>query len=130
MRSVKANIYIVEDEVLIADDLAGYLEEIGHNIVGISDNMIGAYTGICNSLPDVVLLDIHLNSSADGVELGARITDELDIPIIYVSAHIDPETRKRAAATKPVSFLSKPFDNAELDVAIKFAVGKAKKFFK
>ncbi len=126
----KANIYIVEDEVIIADDLAGSLEEYGYTIEGISDNMLGAFEGIKTSKPDVVLLDIHLNSSSDGIELGKRITEELGIPIIYVSAHIDQKTRLRAEATHPVSFITKPFEPAELNVAIKFAVGKANKFLK
>ena len=130
MLQPKANIYIVEDEVIIADDLAGSLAEYGHTIQGISDNMLGAFDGIKTSKPDVVLLDIHLNSSSDGIELGKRITEELHIPIIYVSAHIDRETRLRAEATHPVGFITKPFESAELNVAIKFAVGKANKFLK
>ena len=111
MLQPKANIYIVEDEVIIADDLAGSLEEYGYTVLGISDNMLGAFEGIRTSQPDVVLLDIHLNSSADGIELGERITNELGIPIIYVSAHIDTNTRQRAEKTNPVSFITKPFES-------------------
>lgn len=130
MLQPNAKVYIVEDEVIIADDLAGALEEYGYTVVGISDNMLGALEGIRSTKPDVVLLDIHLNSSADGIELGHRISQELSIPIIYVSAHIDKETRKRAEKTLPVSFITKPFEPAELNVAIKFAVGKGTKFLK
>ena len=106
----KANIYIVENEVLIADDLAESLEEYGYTIVGISDNALGGFEGIKTSKPDVVVLDINLDSSADGIDLGERVSSELNVPIIYVSAYIDRATRARAEKTNPVSFLSKPFD--------------------
>lgn len=124
----KADIFIVEDEVIIAEDLAGSLKEIGHNVVGVEHNSDDAIQPIRDSDPDVVLLDIHIEGEQDGVELGQSIRDELDLPIIYISAYIDSATRSRAMKTDPVSFLSKPFDSKELEVAIKFAIGKGNKF--
>lgn len=124
----KADIFIVEDEVIIAEDLAGSLKDIGHNVVGILHNSDVAIRTIQAADPDVVLLDIHIEGAQDGIELGQSIKDELGLPIIYISAYIDPATRTRAMLTNPVSFLSKPFDDKELEVAIKFALGKGNKF--
>lgn len=124
----QADIFIVEDEVIIAEDLAGSLKDIGHTVVGMEHDADGALEAIKATDPDVVLLDIHVEGVKDGIELGQSIRDELDLPIIYISAYIDPVTRTRAMQTNPVSFLSKPFDDKELEVAIKFAIGKGNKF--
>lgn len=124
----KTDIFIVEDEVIIAEDLAGSLEEMGHKVVGIADNADDAIAGIKTADPQIVLLDINIEGEKDGIDLGAQIQGELRIPIVYISAFIDADTRKRAQQTGPVSFLSKPFDARELEVAIKFALGKGNKF--
>ena len=124
----KADIFLVEDEVIIAEDLAGSLTGIGHNVVGMADNAKDAMLAIKQSEPEVVLLDINIEGDRDGIDLGDQIKSELGLPIIYISAYIDAQTRKRAQKTGPVSFLSKPFDEKELEVAIKFALGKGNKF--
>jgi two-component system, LytTR family, response regulator LytT len=123
----RSEIFIVEDEVIIAEDLAGSLKEMGHEVVGIADNSDQAIQSIRESGPQVVILDIHINGTKDGIELGQIIRDEFKLPIIYISAYIDIETRRRAQRTNPVSFLSKPFDDKEVEVAIKFALGKGNK---
>ena len=123
MLSPKGRIQIVEDEFIIAEDLKGALHDIGHTVVGMAETYQEAVEHFSAHDPDLVLLDINLGGKEDGIGLG-RILSEKNIPFIYISAYIDVKTREKAEATGPVAFLIKPFDLAQLEVNIKFALGR------
>ncbi len=122
MLSPKANIQIVEDEFIIAEDLRGALEEIGHTVIGVAESFDEAVAHFDRQRADLVLLDINLEGKAEGIKCG-KILAEKGIPFIYISAYIDSKTRELAEATGPKAFMVKPFDFAELEVQIKFALG-------
>ena len=122
MLSPTARIQIVEDEFIIAEDLRGALEDIGHQVVGIAESYNEALEHFEANKADLVLLDINLEGNAEGIKLG-KLLAEKRIPFIYISAYIDAKTREAAERTKPHGFIVKPFDFAELEVQIKFAIG-------
>ncbi len=122
MLSPKATIQIVEDEFIIAEDLRGALEDIGHTVIGVAESYDEAVAHFDKQRADLVLLDINLEGKAEGIKCG-KILAERGIPFIYVSAYIDSKTREMAEATGPKAFMVKPFDFAELEVQIKFALG-------
>ena len=107
-------ILIVEDEVLIALDLRTLVEESGHVVVGIVDFADYAIATATRQRPDVVLMDIALAGSRDGIDAALELRERLDIPSLFVSAHPDLPLRKRAEAAKPVGFLIKPVDEGML----------------
>ena len=122
MFSPKARIQIVEDEFIIAEDLRGALEDIGHTVVGVAESYNEAVEHFDANKPELVLLDINLEGNAEGIKCG-QLLNERNIPFIYISAYIDATTRKNADTTKPKGFIVKPFDLAELEVQIKYALG-------
>lgn len=122
MLSPKARIQIVEDEFIIAEDLRGALEEIGHTVVGVAESYDEALDHFEKNKPELVLLDINLEGEAEGIKCGAFL-QEHGIPFIYISAYIDSSTREKAESTLPKAFMVKPFDMAELEVNIKHALG-------
>lgn len=122
MLSPKARIQIVEDEFIIAEDLRGALEDIGHEVIGVAESYQEALEHFEAIRADLVLLDINLEGNAEGIKLGEML-NEKRIPFIYISAYIDAKTREAAESTKPKAFMVKPFDFAELEVQIKFALG-------
>jgi FixJ family two-component response regulator len=59
----------------------------------------------------------------NGIELQRRIrTERPKLPVIFISAHNDDETRQRALDEGAASFLYKPSDAEELLEAIRVAV--------
>ncbi len=122
MLSPKARVQIVEDEFIISEDLRGALEEIGHTVVGIAESYDEALEHFEKHRPELVLLDINLEGDAEGIKCG-ELLKERGIPFIYISAYIDAKTREKAEATNPKAFMVKPFDMAELEVQIKYAIG-------
>ena len=119
----KPKILISEDEVIIAEDIAASLEELGYETCAI-DNGEETIEMIRETNPDLVLLDINLRGDIDGVELGARIKKEFGIPFIYLTAYADKDTIDRAKKTEPDGFLVKPFDEKNLRSAIEIALYK------
>lgn len=121
MFSPKARIQIVEDEFIIAEDLRGALEEIGHTVVGIAESYEEALTHFEENKPELVLLDINLQGEAEGIKCG-EILKTKGVPFIYISAYIDSKTRDKAESTNPKAFLTKPFDVGQLQLNIKHAL--------
>ncbi|MFD2246230.1 LytR/AlgR family response regulator transcription factor [Pontibacter ruber] len=119
----KPKILISEDEVIIAEDIAASLQELGYETCAI-DNGEATIDMIRETHPDLVLLDINLRGDIDGVELGARIKKEFGIPFIYLTAYADKATIDRAKKTEPDGFLVKPFDEKNLRSAIEIALYK------
>ncbi len=123
MLSPKCRIQIVEDEFIIAEDLKGAMEKIGHTVVGMAETYDEALEQLSETRPELVLLDINLGGNRDGIRLGELLSEQ-GIPFLYITAYIDADTREKAAATGPKAFLIKPIDFSVLDVNIKFALGK------
>ncbi|WP_347157166.1 LytR/AlgR family response regulator transcription factor [Pontibacter chitinilyticus] len=119
----KPKILISEDEVIIAEDIAASLEELGYETCAI-DTGEDTLDMIRETQPDLVLLDINLRGQADGVEIGSRIRQEFNIPFIYLTAYADKATLDRAKKTEPDGFLVKPFDEKSLRSAIEIALYK------
>ena len=74
--------------------------------------------------PDLVLMDINIKGTVDGIETAKLIKDGFKIPVIYVTSHSDGDTLDRAKATHPDGFIVKPFDDNDLRVGIALALNK------
>jgi two-component system, response regulator PdtaR len=111
-------ILIVEDELFVALDIQRMLEVDGHSIVGIAATAEEAVALAARERPNVVFMDIRLAGARDGIDAAHEIRERLDIPSIFVTANTDDHTRQRAAVTRPLGFLNKPFTQAKLRVTL------------
>ena len=118
----KASILIVEDEAVVAADLAGKLERAGYRLIGTAPKGEQAIELAKIETPDLVLMDIRLAGSLDGVETADRLRAFLNIPIVYLTAHSDAETLKRAKQTEPFGYILKPFEERDLTTQIEIAL--------
>jgi DNA-binding response OmpR family regulator len=121
------NILIVEDESLVALEISNYIKELGYNVVGIAASADRAIELVENKSVDLILMDVYLKGEKDGIEAASKIRQEHHIPVIYISAFSDDETLERAIATNPISYLTKPFNRKELQVAIKIALNRKRR---
>ncbi len=111
---------LVEDEPLVAEDLRGLVEQGGHTVVGTAATAEGALELARATSPALALVDIRLKGAEDGIHL-ARSLGRLGIGVIYLTAHSDPVTLRRAARTEPLGFITKPFLEEELLRTLLFA---------
>ena len=113
-------ILIVEDEGLIAHDLAERLKTLGHRVIDAVETGEEAVAKACGA--EIVLMDIRLDGEMDGIEAAARIRDCYRIPVVFLTAHADRATLERAKLTGPFGYLVKPLAQATLQSTIEVAV--------
>ena len=117
-------ILIVEDEMLIAANLAMQLKTIGYLITDTVPRGEDAVNAIKMDRPDLVLMDINLKGEMDGIETAAKMQAHSPMPIIYLTANTDAAHFERAKMTNPYAFLSKPFKKLDLKHAVELAAEK------
>jgi two-component system cell cycle sensor histidine kinase/response regulator CckA len=121
-----ARIMVVEDEFIVAKDLRVNLQNQGYVVTSLHSTGEQAIEAAREELPDLVLMDVVLAGRFDGVQTAEQLRQELEIPVVYLTAFSDHETIQRAKATEPFAYLLKPFDARELGVAIELALYKAR----
>jgi PAS domain S-box-containing protein len=117
-------ILIVEDESIVAMDIKCALEGLGFTVCSMVSSGEEAVTTAAENKPDLILMDIMLKGEMDGVEAAKWIHENLDIPVIFLTAYTDPTTLERAKQTEPYGYLVKPFEERELNTAIEVATYK------
>ena len=124
----KLKILIVEDEVLIAEDIAAHLRKTNFEVAGIAYDSERALDLIANRKPDAVLLDVNINGSKDGIEIGEIINEKYKLPFIYLTSYADRATVERAKVTMPYGYIVKPFDERDLMTSLEMAVFRHAQF--
>lgn len=119
-----ASILVVEDEAIVAMDIAYQLREMGYEVCATADNGEDAIAYIEKYHPDLVLMDIVIKGSMDGIETAKCIAHRFHLPVIFLTAYSDAQTVDRAAKTAPYGYLTKPFQANELRAGIEVALYK------
>ncbi len=119
-------ILVVEDEAILAEDIRESLQRQAYRVVGTVDNAADALAQVASEQPDLVMMDIHLAGGDDGIQVAARLREEVDLPVIFLTAHSDPATLDRAKRTSPYGYLVKPFEDQELRASIETAIYRHK----
>lgn len=117
-------VLIAEDEVIVASHVRRMLEHLGYETAGIVTTGEGCVASALELRPDVILMDIMLSGGMDGIRAAEKILEQVDIPILYVTAYTDQETLARAKVTEPFGFITKPFEERGLEAAIAMALYK------
>ncbi|MFN8458305.1 MAG: response regulator [Anaerolineae bacterium] len=120
----KPQIMVVEDEGIVALSLQTHLKSFGYEVPVVVASGEEAIRYVRIIQPDLILMDIRLDGSMDGIEAAANIRSYVDIPIIYLTANSDEETLQRAKITEPYGYLLKPFEERELHTTIETALYK------
>ncbi len=117
-------VLIVEDEVIVASHIRRMLENLGYTPLGIVATGEEGVAKAFELRPDVILMDVMLSGPLDGIRAAEKILEQIDIPILYVTAYTDEATLARAKVTEPFGFITKPFEERELQAAIAIALYK------
>ena len=115
-------ILIIEDEFILASELAETLESEGYEVVLMADNGQEALDFYQENDVDLVLCDININGDWDGIETVKRLISVKQVPIIYLTAFTDKDTLERAKQTFPAAYIPKPYHITNLRMAIELAI--------
>lgn len=117
-------ILVVEDEAIVARDIAQQLQSLGYAPVGIATTAQEALNMVEAQSPDLVLMDIQLSGEADGISAAENIRLRFQLPVVFLTAYSADEILQRAKLTEPFGYILKPFSERELSTTIAMALYK------
>lgn len=120
MNTIK--VIIVEDEPVVAFDLKRQLEKSGLEVTDLFESGEEILAHLNEMVPDIILMDVNLIGSLDGIDTAHEINKKYRIPILFLTANTDRDTFNRAKLTFPHAFLSKPFRLTDVLHAIDLAL--------
>lgn len=115
-------VLVVEDEAVVALDIADGLKGLGYEVVGVVDEAQQAMKKAQELRPDVVLMDVMLKGPMDGIAAAGFIHDNLHLPVVFLTAHADEATLQRAKLSQPYGYILKPFEIPELRTSIELTL--------
>lgn len=119
--AVAGQVLVIEDEAIIAMDIAGILREMGHSVTGIARTRTEAVALAMADKPDLILADIQLAENSSGIDAVNDILRQFqNIPVIFVTAF--PERLLTGKRPEPAFLITKPFSEDQLRSAISQAM--------
>jgi two-component sensor histidine kinase/AmiR/NasT family two-component response regulator len=122
----KPRILVVEDDKIITLEITERLKTFGYEVAGVASDGETALELTRKLNPDLILMDINLKGSIDGITVAEKVKEDLQIPIIYLTAYADSAIIERAKITEPYGYIVKPLDERELHSSIEIALYKHK----
>lgn len=114
-------ILIIEDEPLIAIDLKRIVQKYQYTVTDICYNSDKSLDILAKNDYDLILLDINLQGSKNGIDLAHLINEKYQKPFIFITSFADPHTLERAKVTMPSGYVVKPFNEKEVFSSIEIA---------
>jgi CheY-like chemotaxis protein/DNA-directed RNA polymerase specialized sigma24 family protein len=122
-RQMATTVLVIEDESVIAIDIAGIARELGHTVVGIAGSEREAVSIARTKRPGLVLADINLGAGGSGIAAVGKILQSMTVPVIFVTAF--PERLLTGERPEPTYLVTKPFTPDTLKAAISQALSNA-----
>lgn len=117
-----ASILVVEDDLVVRSNLEILLNELGHSITGFADNAVDALVLFSSKHPELVIADISLNGSTDGIDLVKKMNEIRKVPVLFLTAHDDENIFNKAKSACPFAFITKPIERLNLERTIELAL--------
>jgi DNA-directed RNA polymerase specialized sigma24 family protein/CheY-like chemotaxis protein len=117
---IATGILIVEDEMLIATDLEGLAEGLGHQVLGIARTQTEAVAFAKTRPPGLILADIQLADGSSGLDAVNELLASFEVPVIFITAY--PERFLTGQRPEPAFLITKPFQPAMVSAVISQAL--------
>jgi len=121
---IKPKVLVVEDELLVARDIEQQLSDLGYHPVAIATRGEDAVELVPTLRPDLILMDIQLAGSMDGIAAAQLIRNQYALPVVFLTAFTADEVLARAKLTEPFGYILKPFSERELRTVLAMALYK------
>ena len=120
MEASSAHVFIVEDDQLLATALSTQVEMLGYRIAGMANTGEDAVRGVLQSKPQVVIMDMRLGGYMTGLDAARSIRRDLEVPILFYTAHGgDSLLREEVATMGNAQLLQKPAQEKTLLAALR-----------
>lgn len=119
-KELRTNVLIIEDEPIIAADIEGLVEGLGHTVDDITATQSEAEKAAARKKPGIILADVQLADGSSGIDAVANILQQYDVPVIFITAF--PERLLTGDKPEPAYLISKPFRPENVKAAISQAL--------
>jgi two-component system, response regulator PdtaR len=103
------NVLIVENEPVAAGYLKAVIEDVGYSVCGMATTADEAVALSDQKAPDLILMEVKLPGTSDGVDAAVRINEKTHIPVVYLLEPDDASAAARIKSGNPADILVKPF---------------------
>ncbi len=117
-------ILIVEDELIIASEIRRTLQRLGYEVVDVVPDSEAALEAAHRERPDLILMDVNIDGPIDGIETAQLVREQLQRPVVFLTALSDGPTIERAKRAEPYGFIVKPFADHDLKTTVEIALYK------
>ena len=117
---IATGVLIIEDEPLIAMDIEGVVERLGHNVLGIARTHKEAVKLARGKRPGLILADIQLADGSSGLEAVNELLQSFEAPVIFITAY--PERFLTGERPEPAFLIPKPYQSATVSAVISQAL--------
>jgi DNA-binding NarL/FixJ family response regulator len=117
-------VFVVDDDPIVANLIELRLTKMGYEVSGVSHTGADALEKIPETHTDVVIMDINLPGTLDGIQTAKKIAVSRDIPVVYLTGDQDLKTFERARSSSECQYLVKPFKDTDLHIAIQLAISR------
>lgn len=118
----KIRILATEDDPIHEEKLRMVMDSLKYDLIDVIIDPHLVIPIIRATNPDVLLMDVDLNSDISGIDLVNEINEIYDIPIVFLTSFHDSETFSQAKETQPAAYITKPYKAEELERSIELAV--------
>jgi len=115
-------VMVVDDEAVITTQLEERLASMGYAVVGAASSGEEALEMAKQVEPDIILMDIVMPGTLDGIDAAKEVREKLDIPVIFLTAYADDRLVKKASHVGPFGYIVKPYQEREIRAAIEVAI--------
>jgi CheY-like chemotaxis protein len=119
-RQTVTDVLIIEDEPIIAMDLEGIVQGLGHKVAAIADTRSSAVAAARTHHPGLVLADIQLADGSSGIDAVTDILNDFEVPVIFITAY--PDRLLTGERPEPTFLITKPFQEETVKAAISQAL--------
>ncbi|MGO4851740.1 response regulator [Phaeovulum sp. W22_SRMD_FR3] len=120
-RAMAGRVMIIEDETIIAMDLKGIVQAMGHSVTGVARTHSAAITLAAKERPQLILADIQLADGSSGIDAVNELLAEMgDLPVIFITAF--PERLLTGERPEPAFLISKPYNEEQVRAAVSQAM--------
>lgn len=120
--TTSTKVLVVDNEAIVAADVAKELRHLGYAIAGIATSGTIAVPLAAQTQPNLVLIDLMLSENMDGIKTAEQILQVVQCPVIYMASDADDATLNRAKFTQPQGYLMKPVQHQNLSMTIEIAL--------
>ena len=122
----RTKILIAEDEAIFALSMQQVLTRSGYDVCELVSTGEQAIERVKQDNPDLVILDVILNGSVNGIEAALQIRSGSNIPIIFITGYEESELIERIKSVTSSTYLIKPIVPKSLESAITQALQNEK----